>query len=367
LNAAEINRTVKHAILKVIPNAQIKAFNLADGGEGVLDALVAECGGKAISSQFTNLEHKRCTSSIGVIDDLCICECAQTVGLPQSDKLQIKKKTSQGIGEQIKFALDLGLRKFAIGLGGSGTNDAGVGMLAELGYQFADKQGNLVEPILANLAKIAQINANNRDKRLNDCQFTILSDVKNPLCGINGATSVYGLQKGVRQDQLQEIDHAIASFSQVATQYCGFDRAQEAGTGAAGGLGYAFLQFLNAQMVSGIDYVLNKINASRAFAEADLIITGEGQSDCQTANGKVAAGVAKLAKKFNKPVLLISGALSEDAYQLHEIGIDYLSSIQDYPATLQQVMQRGIAQNLLSHKIEETMRLLLIGKNLKGY
>ena len=364
LSATEIIEVATLAITKIIPLAEILSFTLADGGEGTLDTLVTGASGQLISHTFTNLENKQLTSQIGIINDTCIIECAQTVGLPQSNKQQIEFKTTKGMGEQIKYALDLGYHKFAIGLGGSGTNDVGLGMLAELGYRFLDQHHQLIEPILANMKNIADLDDSTLDRRLKDCEFTILSDVKNPLYGSNGATYIYGAQKGVLATQLVDIDNSIANFSNLATQYFGFDKSQELGAGAAGGLGYAFLQFLNAKLVSGIDYVLDKLNVAEAIQKAEIVFTGEGRSDSQTANGKVALGVAKLAKQYHKPVLLISGALSEDAYQLHNYGIDYLSSIQDYPAELSIVMQATVAKKLLAHKIEETMRLLLIGKNL---
>lgn len=365
LSSAEIISVATAAIIKIIPEAQINAFKLADGGEGTLAALIEGCNGKFIASNFTNLENQCLPSQIGVIDnDTAIIECAQTVGLPQSNRQQVELKTSAGIGEQIKYALDLGIRKLVIGLGGSGTNDAGIGMLAVLGYRFLDAQLQPIAPLLANLANIQQLDGGNIDPRLVECQFTVLSDVKNPLYGNNGATYVYGSQKGVLPTQLGQFDSAIYHFSNIAANNYGYDHAQTAGAGAAGGLGYALLQFLNARIVSGVEYVLQQLGAASEFAQADIILTGEGRSDEQTTNGKVAAGVAKLAKQYAKPVLLISGSLTEDVYKLHNCGIDYLTSIQEAPDTLVNVINPRRAKVLLGHKIEETMRLLVIGKNL---
>lgn len=364
LTAEEVITTASTAIIKITPTAQITTFKLADGGEGTLAALIDGCNGKSIIANFTNLENRAQPSQIGIINnDTAIIECAQTVGLPLSNLQQVELKTSYGMGEQIKHALDLGIRQFVIGLGGSGTNDAGCGMLAALGYRFLDQHANPLMPLLANLLDVCQIDSNNVDPRLAECQFTVLSDVKNPLYGQDGATYVYGSQKGIIPTQLAEFDTAINHFSSIAAKHYGYDHAKSNGAGAAGGLGYALSQFLNAKIVSGIDYVLQQLDAAHEFAQADIIFTGEGRSDEQTANGKVATGVAKLAKQYAKPVLLISGSLTESAYKLHDYGIDYLSSIQESPDTLANVIEPARAKTLLSRKIEETMRLLILAKN----
>ncbi len=364
LSSEDIIKTSTEAIRRIIPTAEIKGFIIADGGEGTLNALVYGINGKIIKKDFTNLEGKIIGSGIGAVNDICIIECAQTVGIPQSTRKNVEFKTSKGMGEQIKFALDSGFRKFVIGLGGSGTNDVGLGVIGELGYQFIDDRGNKVEPLLNNIHEISKIDESNVDKRIYDSEFTILSDVKNPLCGKSGATYVYGPQKGVREDQLEYFDKGIFKFSEIASRHFGFDKSFEKGAGAAGGLGYAFLQFFNGKTVSGIDYILEALNIREAIKNSDVVFTGEGKTDIQTANGKVAIGVAELAKQFGKPVILISGALSEDAYGLHEYGIDYLSSIQDYPARLEDVIEPLAASRLLAHRVEETVRLLLVGRKL---
>lgn len=364
LSSEEIIKVSTKSIQKIIPDAEIRGFIIADGGEGTLNSLVDGINGRIITKNFTNLEGMALGSDIGVINDTCFIECAQTVGIPQSTRRNVELKTSKGMGEQIKFALDSGYRKFVIGLGGSGTNDVGLGAIAELGYQFIDSSGNKVEPQLKNIFEIAKIDDSNLDKRIYESEFTILSDVKNPLCGKSGATYTYGPQKGVTDEQLEAFDKGILRFSEIASKHFGFDKSFEKGAGAAGGLGYAFLQFFRGKAVSGVDYILEALKVGEVIKNSDVVFTGEGRTDIQTANGKVAIGVSNLAKLYDKPVLLISGALSEDAYMLHDFGIDYLSSIQDYPAKLEDVMNPAIASKLLAHKLEETVRLLLIGKKL---
>ncbi|HBM14980.1 MAG TPA: glycerate kinase [Lentisphaeria bacterium] len=365
MSSEEIINISTKAILKVIPESEIKSFIVADGGEGTLDALMPGTNGCQVSSKFTNLEGLKVESKLGFLNDISIIECSQTVGLPQSSRKNIELKTTKGLGEQIRFALEKGYRKFAIGLGGSGTNDAGLGLIEELGYRFFDAEKKRLTGVLFNIQKIVFIDSSNVDKRIYESEFTILSDIKNPLFGINGATYVYGSQKGVLKENLEFFDRGIAQFAKIAAHSFGFDKSLENGAGAAGGLGYAFLQFFNAKAVSGVDYILKTIGAEKAIENSDIIFTGEGKTDIQTANGKVAFGVAKLAKKYNKSVLLISGALSEDAYGLHAYGIDYLSSIQDYPAKLEEILNPKIASVLLKHRVEETLRALLIGRKLK--
>lgn len=364
LSSSKIIDIATHAIKNIIPQARICGFIIADGGEGTIDALVSGLNGSVIGSQFSNLEGIVQSANIGIINNQCILECAQTVGLVQSDRMQVELKTTHGLGEQIKFALDLGYRQFVVGLGGSGTNDAGIGMLEELGYSFLDSNGNLIDGLLKNISQIMTIDASNVDSRLVESSFTVLSDVNNPLYGSNGASYIYGPQKGIMPEQLADFDYGIMQFSQVAASHFGFDKSCLSGSGAAGGLGYAFLQFLNARLVSGVEHILSALNVAEEIADADLVLTGEGRSDAQTAQGKVAIGVAKIAKQSSTPVLLISGALSAEAYQLHQFGIDFMSSIQDYPAEIEYVMQPEIAEKLLLQRVEEIMRLLLIGQKL---
>ena len=364
LSSEEIAYISKTAIKKVIPDANINSYTVADGGEGTLEALVSGCNGKIISSIFTNLEKIKEESFIGLFKDTCIIECAQTVGLTKSTRKDVQKKTSMGMGEQIKYALDLGYRKFAICLGGSGTNDIGLGLIGSLGYKFLDSDSNEVKPLIININRIARIDSSEIDKRIYESEFIILSDVHNPLCGSNGATYVYGPQKGVTKNELESIDKGIFKFSKIAAKHFKYDKSEENGAGAAGGLGYAVLQFLNGHAISGVDYVLEALNVQNDIEHADLVFTGEGRSDSQTANGKVAVGVSKLSKKYNKPVILISGSLSEDAYSLHNHGIDYITSIQDTPADLEHALKPEVASKLLSHRIEETMRLIVIGSKI---
>ncbi|MDA3798238.1 MAG: glycerate kinase [Kiritimatiellae bacterium] len=358
LSSQEIIAICKSAITEIDSSIQVRSLLIADGGEGTLHAVIQGASGDVISDSFTNLEGAIQTSSVGFVDDLCVLESAQIVSLSYSDRQNLSLKTSRGIGEQIKFGLDRGYRKFAIGLGGSGTNDCGIGMLRELGFKFLDKKGDELPMDVKAFINLASIDDVSVDLRLRDCEFAILSDVASPLCGEHGATYVYGPQKGAKPYELPELDVAITQIADASKKHFGIDCSCNKGAGAAGGLGYAFLQFLGEKAVPGIEYVLKIINAEKIISECDFVFTGEGKSDAQTACGKVAVGVAALAKKHNKPVLLISGALSRDAYLLHDHGIDFITSIQDYPATLENVLQKDVASKLLSNRIKEIVRLI---------
>ena len=365
LSSQEIVDVCESAIAEVDFAIQVSSLIIADGGEGTLDAVVQGAGGQTIINEFTNLENIKCNSCIGIIDDLCILESAQTVGLSYSDKTNISLKTSRGIGEQIKYGIQKGFSSFAVGLGGSGTNDCGIGMLMELGFKFFDKDNHELPMDMKEFGRLAEIDDSSVDAGIRECKFTILSDVSSPLYGDNGATYTYGSQKGATIDELPILDGAIQRISTVASKHYGKDYSSSPGAGAAGGLGYAFLQFMDAKAVPGIQYILDIINAEDKIKDCDFVFTGEGKSDAQTACGKVAAGIAKIAKKHNKPVLLISGALDGDAYTLHEHGIDFMTSIQDYPATLENVMQKNVAAKLLSNRIKEIVRLIKVVNSRK--
>lgn len=358
LSSYEIINLCETAIAEIDSSIEVCSLLIADGGEGTIDAVVKGSNGHTVQDCVTNLEGVRCESLIGVVNDLYILESAQTVGLSYSNKTDVAMKTSRGIGEQIKLGISRGFCKFAIGLGGSGTNDCGIGMLRELGFRFLDADGIELPMDVKAFVNLASIDDRNVVVGLKECEFTILSDVANPLCGERGATYVYGSQKGITASELPRIDAAIKRISEVAENHYCKDCSDTKGAGAAGGLGYALLQFLNANAVSGIEYILNIIKAEDIISQCDFVFTGEGKSDAQTASGKVAVGVAAFAKKHDKPVLLISGSLDDDAYQLHEHGIDFVTSIQDYPSNLENVQQKDVASKLLSNRIKEIVRLI---------
>jgi glycerate 2-kinase len=365
LSSNEIIKVCEAAVAEIDSSIQVCSLLIADGGEGTIDAVVKGSNGHTFQDCVTNLEGVKCNALTGVADDLYVLESAQTVGLSYSNKKNVAAKTSRGIGEQIILGIGRGFRRFAIGLGGSGTNDCGVGMLRELGFRFFDSAGKELPMDVKSFVNLSLIDDNNVCVELKDCEFTILGDVDNPLCGKHGATYTYGSQKGVKASELSELDDAIRKISEVAGKHFGKDCSNLKGAGAAGGLGYAFLQFLNADAVPGIEHILKIIKAEDVISQCDFVFTGEGKSDAQTACGKVATGIAAIAKKHEKPVIMISGALDEDAYFLHEHGIDFMTSIQDYPDALENVMKKDVAARLLSNRIKEIVRLINVVSSAK--
>ena len=222
----------------------------------------------------------------------------------------------------ILHALEKGCRHFIIGIGGSATNDAGIGMLKALGYSFLDEQGLDVGEGAQALGKVASIDAKNRHPLLDDCQFRIACDVTNPLCGENGATYIYGPQKGVTEAQKESLDQDMAHFADVTETTLNCAYKNYPGAGAAGGLGFAFLSYLHASLSPGVELILDAINLSDALNDADIVVTGEGQLDRQTAMGKAPVGVAKLAKAHGAKVLAFSGSVTKEAVACNQAGID---------------------------------------------
>jgi glycerate kinase len=366
LSNSELTTLAAAAIKSVAPQAEISTLRIADGGEGTLEALVmTNPSGYRQTHQVTSLAGKEHSAQIGYAADYCILEAAQTIGFTHAALPPLALRNSYALGTQIVHGLNQGYRQFLLGLGGSGCNDAGVGMLSALGYTFLDHLSQPVEPIPANLNKITTIDASAVDERLMECRFTILSDVNNPLYGATGATLVYGRQKGATAEELVLIEAGIIHFSQLAATFCGYDCSSHPGAGAAGGIGYAAYQFLNATFTPGVDFVLKWQDATTIFSQATVVFTGEGQTDRQTLNGKAVVGIAKLAQQFSLPVLVISGALTPEAYVLHNYGVSYLSSIQIRPTSYQHALHPPVAATLFRHKIEETMRLILLGQALQ--
>jgi len=304
---------------------------------------------------------KEVTASYGYIesDELAIIEVASACGLTllKNEELNPLKATSYGVGQMIQHAYKQGARKFIIGLGGSATNDGGVGMLQALGFKFLDKNHKEIELGGDYLRDIAEIEPTQKFK---DCHFRVACDVTNQLYGKNGATYVFGPQKGVTKDQLEPLDEGLKHFAQKTESLLDIDIDSIEGGGAAGGLGAAFYGYLNGELESGISLILDVLKVEGAVKEANLVVTGEGQLDAQTSMGKVPAGMAKLAKKHDLPIVAIAGALTDDAYSLNEYGIDALFSIQDRPRDIEAAMDNDVTEDGIEKLAEQIARTLHI-------
>lgn len=362
LSSIEAGQAVKAGVLAAHPDANVIIKPLADGGEGTTDAFIEGLGGQRIDLTVTGPMGSPVSCYYGYLekDKTAIIEMASASGItlvPAHQKNPLTAST-RGVGEMILHALEQGCRHFIIGIGGSATNDAGIGMLKALGYSFLDEQGLDVGEGAQALGKVASIDAKNRHPLLDDCQFRIACDVTNPLCGENGATYIYGPQKGVTEAQKESLDQDMAHFADVTetTLNCAFKNYP--GAGAAGGLGFAFLSYLHASLSPGVELILDAINLSDALNGADIVVTGEGQLDRQTAMGKAPVGVAKLAKAHGAKVLAFSGSVTKEAVACNQAGIDAFFPILRNVCTLAEAMDPATAKANMTSTAEQVFRLL---------
>ena len=362
LSSIEAGQAVKAGVLAAHPDANVIIKPLADGGEGTTDAFIEGLGGQRIDLIVTGPMGSPVSCYYGYLekDKTAIIEMASASGItlvPAHQKNPLTAST-HGVGEMILHALEKGCRHFIIGIGGSATNDAGIGMLKALGYSFLDEQGLDVGEGAQALGKVASIDAKNRHPLLDDCQFRIACDVTNPLCGENGATYIYGPQKGVTEAQKESLDQDMAHFADVTETTLNCAYKNYPGAGAAGGLGFAFLSYLHASLSPGVELILDAINLSDALNDADIVVTGEGQLDRQTAMGKAPVGVAKLAKAHGAKGLAFSGSVTKEAVACNQAGIDAFFPILRRIVTLEEAMEPSTARSNMTASVEQVFRLL---------
>ncbi|MDY2648835.1 MAG: glycerate kinase [Pyramidobacter porci] len=358
--AVEASRAIAQGIAAVFPQAGIVRLPAADGGEGTAEALLSALGGVKKTANVTGPLGDPVAAAFAILPDgTAVIETASASGLPlvPREKLNPLLATSRGTGELIRAALDEGCRKFLIGLGGSATNDAGMGMAQALGVSFSDAAGRELGPGGVGLERLARIDASRLDARLSQSRFTALCDVRNTLCGPDGASAVYGPQKGATPETIARLDAALYRFAQIARRDLGRDILDVPGCGAAGGLGAALPLFCGAQIQSGIDTVLDLIRFDAHMSGCDLVITGEGSIDGQSAYGKVPAGVARRAKRHGGiPVAAVVGAMKPGAEKVYKYGIDVIMPTATGPMTLGESIAR--APELLSGAAERLMRIV---------
>ncbi|HFL3598263.1 TPA: glycerate kinase [Clostridioides difficile] len=362
LSSIEAGNAIKKGILKVKEDAQVKILPLADGGEGTVDALVQGMNGKKETIEVTGPIAKKVDATYGLLKNTstAIIEIAQASGLTlvPTELRNPLYTTTYGVGEIIKEAINKGYRNFIVGIGGSATNDAGIGMLQALGFEFYDKNNKLVGLGGKVLNEIRHIKIENRLKELDECKFKIACDVNNPLFGKNGAAYIYGSQKGATSEIIEELDNGLRNFSKVVKNYLSKDVANVEGAGAAGGLGFAFLAFLNSKLESGIKIILEEIKLEEELKDADFVITGEGRLDNQTAMCKAPIGVAKLAKKYGVKVIGLAGATTVDAVKCNEEGIDAYFSIVNRAMTIEEAMDKATASENMTATTTQIFNLI---------
>ena len=361
LSSMEAGHAIEQGIRNVLPETKVLVKPLADGGEGTTEALVEGLGGDMVQVQVHGPLETPVNAAYGVIGEskTAIMEMAAAAGiiLVGKDKRPLDA-TTYGVGEMIRDAITRGCREFIIGIGGSATNDGGIGMLTALGYEFLDAEGKPAGIGAGALYKVAKICNDKVMPELKDCHFRIACDVTNPLCGENGSTYIYGPQKGVTVELRDELDHAMGAYAQVVKAYNGTDYAKTPGAGAAGGLGFAFLSFLSGELLPGIELVLNAVEMDKAMEGADLVFTGEGRLDYQTAMGKAPVGIAKMAKKHGAKVIALAGAVIEGAQECNEQGIDAYFPILRQVVTLDEAMDPATARKNMVETTEQVMRLV---------
>ena len=360
LSAMEVCDNIEIGIRKVHKDADVIKVPMADGGEGTLEALISSINGTIYEKQARDPLFRNIISKYGILGDrkTCIIEMARVSGLPLliEEERNPMNTTTYGTGELILEGLNQGCRKFVIGIGGSATTDGGIGMAAALGVKFKDGSHKELSPIGSSLSKIKHIDISMIDKRIEDSIFTIASDVDNPLYGKNGAAYIYGPQKGADENMVIELDEGLRNYSNIIKKDLGKDIKDIKGAGAAGGLGAGLMVFLNAEMKSGIDIVIESTELEEKIKSVDLVITGEGSIDFQTQFGKTSYGVAKLAKKYNKPVIGICGTIGEGVGVLYDHGFTSIFSIGDKPMTLEESMER--TPELIESLTENIIRLI---------
>lgn len=363
----DLGEWIKEGIHLVDPDAEVSIFSIADGGEGTLEALVEERNGKFISKNVNGPIGKKVEAKFGVIDeDIAIIEMAEASGISLTSQTEEEalEATTYGVGELVIAALDEGVKTILIGIGGSATTDGGAGFAQAIGVKLLDSDGNDIKGGAESLSNIETIDISGIDKRLEDVTIKILSDVKNPLIGENGAAYIYGPQKGIPKSRLAEVDKWLNVYGEKIEKEVNKDLINKAGSGAAGGLGFGLLAFTKAEMASGIEEILSMIKIEDAIKESDLVITGEGRMDNQSIFGKAPIGVASIAKQYDKPVIAIVASRENDLSNVFEHGVDLVLSIINEPMDLQESIKNVKENTRIAG--ETAIRAYLINQKEKG-
>lgn len=362
LSSLEGGEQIALGIKEVYPDAHTVVLPLADGGEGTTEALVSATGGQYRTVQVTGPLKEQVQAVYGILGDggTAVIEVAAACGLPlvPAERRNPLVTTTYGVGELILDAIQQGCRQFVIGLGGSATSEAGIGMLQALGYRFLDEAGQEAGDGGDALLRIHRIDASGANPALQNCVFHVACDVTNPLYGPSGAAAVFAPQKGASSEAVVLLDRGLENFAQVVQHSLGTDMQGIAGAGAAGGLGAAFAVFLQGQLQSGIELVLDRIGIKSHLDGADWVITGEGRLDGQTLMGKAPAGIAAIADKLGVRVIALAGGVTPEASALNGLGIDAYFPIVNGPVSLEQAMEPEEAKRNMRRTAEQLFRLI---------
>jgi len=345
LSALEVATAIEQGFREIFPDAHYVKLPVADGGEGTVEAMVAATQGGIIKVRVTGPLGENVEGFYGLSGDeqSAFIEMAAASGLEMvAPSLRNPlKTTSWGTGELIRHALDAGVKHIIIGIGGSATNDGGAGMVQALGAKLLDAEDNPIGMGGGELEKLARIDISELDTRLASCRIEVACDVTNPLTGKEGASAVFGPQKGATPEMIARLDDSLAHYAKIIARDLDIDVLNLEGGGAAGGMGAALYAFCGAELRQGIEIVTDALHLDNHVADADLVITGEGRIDSQTIHGKVPVGVAKVAKRYNKPVIGIAGSLTADVGVVHEHGIDAVFSVIYTVCTLEEALKNA--------------------------
>lgn len=366
LSTIQAGNAISEGIKRVFSDVETSVHPIADGGEGTVEAMSTIAGSKKQSVKVCGPLNQKVDAVYVIIENTAVIEMSAAAGITliKKEKLNPLDTTTYGVGEIICDAIKKGCRNFIIGIGGSATNDGGIGMLTALGFEFTHIDGKPIPQGAKGLEKMYNINTGNAMAELKECNFRIACDVTNPLCGEKGCSAIYGPQKGATPKMVEDMDKWMSKYADL-TKSINPDADQNTpGAGAAGGMGFAFLSYLNGKLQPGIELITEETNLEEHIKYADVVITGEGRLDGQSVMGKVPVGVAKLAKKYEKPVIAFAGCVTEDAKNLNNYGIDAFFPILKGVCSLDEAMNTQNACANLSDTAEQVFRILNIQKML---
>lgn len=367
LSAERICELLDITAKKVFGECETIGIPVSDGGEGASDVVVAAKNGQFREVEACGPMGKKVTAKYGIFDgDSAIIEMAAASGLPlvPTTERDVRRATTYGTGELIRDALDLGIRKFNIAIGGSATNDGGIGCAAALGVRFLDETGGELEAVPENLGKISRIVLDGVHPAVKEAEFTVICDVTNPLLGATGATRIFGPQKGAAPEDQEFLEEGMTNYARILEETFGRDIAGTPGAGAAGGLGAGLMAFTDAKLKRGIETILGILDFDHVIQGADLVVTGEGRMDYQSVFGKVPFGVGMAAKKQGIPCVAIVGGMGKDASDIYEYGVDSIITTVNGAMSVEEAMEN--AEEMFLNAAERMFRLIRVGRGMQN-
>jgi glycerate kinase len=363
LSSFQAGTAVKDGILSALPSAEVDVCPIADGGEGTVDAILQSTNASVRRISVTGPLGRSISAYYGILNGVAIMEMAKASGLPllRASERNPMNTTTYGVGEMILDAINHGCREFIIGIGGSATNDGGIGMLQALGFEFLDKRGKDVPYGAEGVGMIHSISTRGAIKELSECTFHIACDVTNPLCGELGCSAIFARQKGADDEMIKIMDSYLSRYADITKDTIGKDERCTPGAGAAGGLGFAFISYLNASLENGFKLIAKQTGIEEKIKTADIVVTGEGRLDLQTSMGKAPMGVATMAKKYGAPVIAFAGSVTDGAEDSEKTGITAFFPVLREICTLEKAMQTEYAKKNVMKTAEQVFKLISLG------